>query len=105
MWQAIVNWFKRRRRGKNISLLVPFRPNTEYRQMVWEWLEQYYRYQLPRAEIIVGTDDGKDPFCKTMAFNNAFAFSRGDVIVLLDADCMLPGKYIQSCADHFVLAN
>jgi predicted glycosyltransferase involved in capsule biosynthesis len=85
-------------RGRGISILVPFRAKSEYRQQVWHWLEEHYRNELPEAQIIVSGDDGLDPFCKTMAFNNAFEKATGDIIVLLDADCLINKNVILTAA-------
>lgn len=87
----------RRKRGYGISLLVPFRTDNGRRVETWNWLIQYWRYELPGAEIIVGTDD-RTPFCKTAAVNRAAAKAKGDVFVILDADCYVSGDVIEYCA-------
>lgn len=83
---------------QKITLLVPFRADNRYRARIWQWLERYWQRELPEAELIVCTDDGK-PFCKTAAFNRGFAQANGDIIVLLDADCYIRGQVIRDCAD------
>jgi hypothetical protein len=87
----------RHRRGRNISLLVPFRSDSEHRTRVWEWLHDYWEHELPGAEIVMGSDE-HSPFVKTAAVNRAFRGSHGDIVVILDADCYLPGSVILSCA-------
>jgi len=86
-----------RKRGRGITLLIPFRPDTEYRVKVWEWLRRYWWNELPGAQMIMGDDDSV-PFCKTAAVNSAFSQSSGDIVVILDADCYLPGSVVLSCA-------
>jgi hypothetical protein len=86
-------------RGYGITLLIPFRPDTEYRVKVWEWLRRYWWYELPAAEMVIG-EDASVPFSKTAAVNRAFAESNGRIIVILDADCYLPGNVILHCARH-----
>jgi Glycosyl transferase family 2 len=85
--------------GKGISLLIPYRADSLRRDQTWRWLKRYWRSQLPGAEMIIGSNDGI-PFCKTAAVNNAFQHSHGDIIVILDADCYLPGNVITFCASR-----
>jgi glycosyltransferase involved in cell wall biosynthesis len=85
--------------GAGISLLVPFRVNSpnDRRAITWNWLRQYWENELPEAEIVIGThDDGV--FSKTTAVNNAAKKAKGDIFVILDADCYIPGSVIVNCA-------
>lgn len=93
---------ERKNRGAGISLLVPFRTDNGHRASVWEWLHEYYHNELPGAEIIVMDDNGSasEPFCKTLAFNRAAKKAKGDIFVLLDADCYIPGSVLLKAADR-----
>ena len=51
-------------RREHISLLVPFRAADEERERIWHWLHEYWRHELPGAEIVRGRDDDY-PFSKT----------------------------------------
>jgi hypothetical protein len=99
-----VAWWRRRRR--RISLLVPFReePGAPERAAVWDWLQVYWSYELPEAELVVGTNDDM-PFSKTKAINAAARASSGDVFVILDSDCFFRGEIIQQCADRIRAAQ
>lgn len=90
---------RRRKPGYGISLLVPFRADNERRQETWNWLRLYWEHELPGAEIIVSPDD-HIPFCKTAAVNKAADKAKGDVLVILDADCYLSGDVIEYCANE-----
>jgi predicted glycosyltransferase involved in capsule biosynthesis len=92
--------YKKALRGTGISLLVPFRSDNGIRAEVFEWLMEYYKHELPGAEIIISDDDRQpdQPFCKTMAFNMAADRAKGDIFVLLDADCYIPGSVLISAA-------
>lgn len=83
--------------GYGISLLVPFRADNDRRAETWNWLKRYWENALPGAEIIVSTDD-HIPFCKTAAVNKAATKAKGDIFVVLDADCYLAGDVILYCA-------
>jgi Glycosyl transferase family 2 len=85
------------RRGEGISLLVPFRSDGSVRLATWQWLRRYWEHELPGAQICVGTNFAV-PFCKTSAVNQAAAQASGDVFVILDADCYMPGAVIEQCA-------
>jgi len=41
---------------------------------------------LPEAELCIGTDDGGQPFSKSVAVNDAYRKSTGDMLVIVDAD-------------------
>jgi predicted glycosyltransferase involved in capsule biosynthesis len=92
-------WRRRKRIEKKISLLVPFKTDGAEREANWQWLKCFWESAMPDAEVIVESDDGI-PFCKTAAVNRAFARSRGDIIVILDADCFINPEAIRECADR-----
>lgn len=85
-------------RGEGISFLVPFRPDNDIRDETWAWLKEHYHFLLPGSEIVVGVDDGCDPFSKSMAVNDAASRARGDVFVIMDADCLISPGVIEECA-------
>lgn len=89
----------RRRKGKGIALLIPFRTDNGRREETFEWLVKYYKHHLPKARIVIGVD-GHVPFSKTQAFNNAVAkiHRRDDIFVLLDADAYVETDAILYCA-------
>jgi predicted glycosyltransferase involved in capsule biosynthesis len=90
-------WCNRLRKGHGISLLVPYRDDGSRRSATWEWLRKYWRHELPGAEVVIG-HNGHVPFCKTMAVNYAFRRCHGDIVVILDADCYIPGDVILEAA-------
>lgn len=83
-----------------ISLIIPFRSDCGHRDDLLDWLVQYWRCELPNAEIVIGHDPYDDcfPFSKTTAVNEGFSRCHGDVIVLIDADAYVPGKTIEHAA-------
>lgn len=90
----------------NISLLVPFRSDDGYRLRVWLWLQKYWMSELPGVEIVIGKDHEKDKvFSKAVAVNDAASRATGDIFVILDADCYLPGKIVKHCARRIVNAR
>lgn len=50
-------------------------------------------------EVIVEPDDGRDPFSKTIAVNNAFRRATGDVIAVIDADVWVELETLEEAAD------
>jgi glycosyl transferase family 2 len=87
-----------------ISLLVPFRADIPARGRNWYWLKEYWKHELPEAELVQGSDLST-PFCKTAAVNDAFRRSHGDVIVILDADCYISGDTIRNLASQIRTAR
>jgi len=82
-----------------ISLLVPFRPSASspHRSRLWAWLEKYWSYELPDAEIVIGKCKTAT-FSKTEALNDAASRATGRIFVLLDSDAYLRGSTILHCA-------
>lgn len=80
-----------------VSILVAFRDTSEdgWRTTLWD----YIRRRLEREygfEIVVGTDDGIDPFHKTLALNRAAAQASGDVFWIHDSDTWAPPAQIHA---------
>lgn len=90
-----------RRHRPQISLLVPFRPDsqTPQRERIWRWMRRYWQNELPDAEIIIGRSRGR-VFSKTEAVNDAAQRARGRIFVILDSDCLIRGSVIRRCADR-----
>lgn len=84
-----------------ISLLIPFSSNDPYRRKSFKWLLQYWKYELPEAEIIIGKSNSKI-FCKGEALNNAAKKAKGEILVILDADAYINGGVINKCADRII---
>lgn len=68
-----------------LSIIVAFRGDG-HRARVWDFVHERMRAELPEAEIVVGTDDGVDPFHKTLALNRAARAATGDIFAIWDAD-------------------
>lgn len=84
-----------------ISLLIPFKTDHGIREETFKWLIEYWKHELPDAEIVVGHSHGKS-FHKTQALNDAVRRSHGKVLVILDADAYLYGRTVQRCADRIM---
>lgn len=84
-----------------ISLLIPFTSNSKQRNKTFRWLLEYWKHELPDAEIIIGKNNGR-PFCKTAALNDAAEKATGKILVIVDADTYMSGKIIEYCADRIL---
>lgn len=91
----------RSRKGRGISILIPFRctDDTNPRVRNIAWLRRYWKTALPGAEIIMGEDPNTDiPFSKSVAVNDAVSRSHGDVLVIVDADGYISAEAVLHCA-------
>jgi len=84
--------------SSKLSLLVPFRDDGS-RARLASWVLARWKFYFPEAEIIVASDDGKDPFCKTMAVNNAAAKASGDILGILDADVWIHARAVREAVE------
>ncbi len=72
-----------------VSVLVPFRDSDGTRTRLWDFVRERLERLYPEAEIVVASDDGTDPFHKTLALNRAAHEATGDVFVLYDSDTLV----------------
>jgi glycosyltransferase involved in cell wall biosynthesis len=77
-----------------LSFLVPFRDVDGTRTRARDWILLRWQHFYPDAEIIVASDDGIDPFNKSLAVNRAAREATGDVFAILDADSWVEPKWI-----------
>jgi predicted glycosyltransferase involved in capsule biosynthesis len=99
---GLLSLYKSQRRGRGISIIIPFREpkTTDVRTRNLAWLKHYWKVNLPGAELIIGDDpDTSRPFSKSVAINRAVAHSKGDVLVLVDADGFLDADSVIHCAE------
>lgn len=97
------SWFSRNRKGKGVSIIIPFRPSSQAKERLRNvlWLKQYWETNLPGAEIIIGDDPNAGRvFSKSIAINNAVAKSSGDVLVIVDADGYIAIDHVMYCVDE-----
>jgi hypothetical protein len=87
-------------RGHGISVLVPLHLDGDFDQRAknWQWLREYWRSNLPGAEVIVGQDTEGTPFSKSVAVNDAASRAHGDIFVIADADTLISAEAVQHCA-------
>ena len=72
-----------------ISLLMPYRPDQGPRDQIFEWTLRYWRSLLPAAQFSVADTEG-ELFNRSAARNRAFRQSKGDILVIVDADTVIP---------------
>lgn len=77
-----------------LSILVPFRDADGTRTRGKDWILRRWAHFYPEAEIIVASDDGIDPFNKSMAVNNAAKQATGDMFAILDADTWIDPQFM-----------
>jgi hypothetical protein len=82
-----------------LSILVPFRDADGTRTKAKEWIVRRWAHYWPKAEIIEASDDGVDPFNKSMAVNNAAAKATGDVYAILDADTWVDAGWMEKALE------
>lgn len=81
------------------SILVAFRDTDGTRTRLWDFVRSYLELTWPEAELICRSDDGEDPFHKTLALNRAAAEATGDVFVLYDADTIVDTDVLRATVD------
>jgi glycosyltransferase involved in cell wall biosynthesis len=80
-----------------MSILIPFR-DTGDRSKQLEWLQKRWELLFPEAEVIIESDDGKDPFSKTIAVNKCYKKATSDIIAIVDADVWIDPQILKDAA-------
>lgn len=94
-------FFWRHKPRPKISLLIPFSSKDPIRKRNFKWVLEYWKHELPDAEIVIGKCSSKI-FCKGEALNHAAKKSTGKVLVIIDADAYISGTIIDHCADRIL---
>lgn len=81
-----------------VSVLVPLAGGGT-RGDVWDWLRQRWRDEHPGWQVEVGTD-ARPLFSKGLAVRRAFQRAEGDVLVIADADCLVPSRYLDDAVER-----
>lgn len=96
------------RRGRGVSIIIPFRSPRigDERVRNLNWLMSYWAAVLPGAELIVSDDPSAHlAFSKSAAINAGVARSKGDVLVLVDADGFIDVDSLMHCVDEIRAAR
>lgn len=76
---------------ENLSIVIPFRPKTEERRQIFEWVYKRTLQIPPGAEVIVSSDDRntESHFSRAMAINNGVLQATRDYICIIDGDVII----------------
>ena len=80
---------------EGLSVLVAWRDPVPSRQNLWDFCQELYRRLMPEAEVVVASDDGADPFHKTLAYNRAAQQATGNTFLIADADCWVSTSQVR----------
>lgn len=72
----------------NLSIIVPYKPDSDYRVKNWDWIKQRYNKLMPDAEICIGECD-YEPYNKCFAINSAVKKATRDILLIIDADIII----------------
>jgi hypothetical protein len=75
-----------------VSVIIPFRPNgCPYRERAWSWVRRWWETTCPTWEIVTASDASEGPWRKAVAVDGAMRRSRGEILVIADADVFSAG--------------
>ncbi|MCT8137614.1 glycosyltransferase [Anaerobacillus sp. CMMVII] len=89
---------------KNISFLIPYKPDHGIRDINFNWIKTFYQNIYPEAEICVGISND-DLFNRSQAINNAAKQATRDIFVLVDADIFCDPNVIKESIEHIEIGN
>lgn len=82
--------------GVHVSLVIPWRPGPGRDHRALDFVTGMYRTALGIELEVIVADDAGTPFNRGRALNAGVAQSRGEVLVLADADLVVPLDAIDS---------
>lgn len=81
--------------AQGVSIIVPrSTSDSREREAAWAWLKARYASIYPEWQVVEGWADGK-AWRKAAAVNDALKRATGDVLVIADADCVLPAQALR----------
>lgn len=82
------------------ALLVPFRFDEDSaRDRAWRYVRSYYQHTHSGMTVTVGTCHPKEPWSKGVAVRRAFDRTKDDVLVVADADVLVPPDCLAECVE------
>ena len=78
----------------DLSIVIPYRYTEGLREDNFQFIKKYYQSKFPKSEIVLGLDDGKGDFKRSHAINNGVRKSKGDAILINDADIFISKEAI-----------
>ena len=79
---------------KNVSILIPYRPDNGPRDKAFEWMKKYYQALMPEAELCIGSCRYRI-FSRSQAINDAATKATRDVFVIVDSDIFCDPKIVE----------
>ncbi|RPF50699.1 galactosyltransferase-related protein [Aquisalibacillus elongatus] len=70
---------------KDVSIILPISLTDEVRKRAFNWVRQYYEHIFPDVDICIGINNER-PFSKAKVINEAVRESKGEILVIADAD-------------------
>ncbi|MEC0664469.1 galactosyltransferase-related protein [Priestia flexa] len=72
---------------KNVSVIIPYKPDNGHRDIVFKWIKCFYKKSMPEVELCIG-DCKSELFNRSQAINTAAQKATKDVFVIADGDVM-----------------
>ncbi|MGM0904471.1 MAG: galactosyltransferase-related protein [Bacillota bacterium] len=79
---------------KDVSILIPYRPDNGPRDKAFEWVKKYYQALMPDAELCIGSCKYRI-FSRSQAINDAASKATRDVFVIVDSDIFYNPKLVE----------
>lgn len=70
---------------KDVSVIIPISLNDKPREQAFQWVKKFYETMFPEVELCIGVCNEK-PFSKAKVINKTVEKSKGDILVIADAD-------------------
>lgn len=83
---------------KDVSIIIPYRPDGGYRDLNFSWLKKRYKRLMPEAELCIDFDDS-EPFSRSRSVNKAAQLATRDIFIITDADILFDPVDMESAID------
>lgn len=79
---------------QRLSIIIPFESEDEHRKNILQYSLNRYKQIIPEAEVLVSSDGVPDKWIKGKAVNEGVKKAKGDIILIIDSDVILPYRKI-----------
>jgi hypothetical protein len=79
---------------KNVSILIPYRPDNGPRDRAFKWVKKFYKEYMPEAELCIGCCKHRI-FSRSQAINDAAAKATRNIFVIVDSDIFFDPKIVE----------
>lgn len=86
-----------RKNFTGVSVIIPWMSDGGHRDRIWKWIEGRYEEMHPDYQVVKGISP--EPWRKGLAVQDGIAKATGQVIAVIDADCIVNSEALEEAVE------